>query len=188
MVCTSYKGKQRKPNRKSSIASISPISRSNPLFQIVVFDLVSLKVALKPYEAAQRLIPSHVTKTADSYTTWPCLLWPDCDSGWQGSGRRMEWMPMFRGFEAFKFGFFSENLENPEDRPHLQISFSTFRFLNYSEGGFANPSGRSLKHPKTLLESLVRLEKRCPYLRDCICIRPIPGPRSASVFTPELCD
>jgi len=106
----------------------------------------------------------------------PRWLWPDCDSGWQGSSRRMEWMPMFRGFEAFKFGF------SP------QISFSTFRFLNYSEGGFANPSGRSLKHPKTLLESLVRLEKRCPYLRDCICIRPIPGPRPASVFTPELCD
>ena len=141
-----------------------------------------LKVAFQPQFGAL----AEVSRPARDFG--PGWLWPGCDSGWQGSARRMEWMPLFRGFEAFKFGFFSENLENPEDRPLLQISFSTFRFLNYSEGGFANPSGRSLKHPKTLLESLVRLEKRCPYLRDCICIRPIPGPRPASVFTPELCD
>ena len=46
----------------------------------------------------------------------------------------MQWILPFRGFEAIKFGFFSENIENPGAAPEGRCEFQLFDFKIKPEG------------------------------------------------------
>ena len=63
----------------------------------------------------------------------------------------MEWISMFRGFEAIKFGFFSENIENSGAAPQGWQCFFNFSIFKLFRRGF----GKSIRQIfKTPLNSL----------------------------------